>query len=340
MPNSNGPRGPLDDLIRALFEMAQKTADSSADAFDLRKVLRFLTRVVQIVDDSFEEVYGLLIEAAFLTPQALAAGRNMELAREFKMLLAKSHFRDATEICSRLRYLADNYHTEIRPIMQQENIKIDEWGSIFRLIDAYEGSIINDIEALAKDVSRDLERLTESALDETRTACHEKAEKLRGDLEALRNFKGRILGLSGEQGLLELAAADRSELQRIIANIEVGRGATIVGGDSIQNVRGSTIVTRSTDTTIIQDSVLKDAMKRVEAMADSETANALKQVAELVTASGNKNATEAMQGLTEELAKEEPRKSLLRLYWDQIVKVLPDAAKLAGGVAALAKLFV
>lgn len=58
-----------------------------------------------------------------------------------------------------------------------------------------------------------------------------------------------------------------------------------------------------------------------------------------VAASGNKEAGELLDQFNEELAKPEPRKSLLKRSWDGLVQVLPTVTTVANATTAVAKLF-
>lgn len=49
--------------------MLQTSTDLGVNDTDLRDILAFLTKVVQVVDQSFQDVYTLAIELAYVGPE-------------------------------------------------------------------------------------------------------------------------------------------------------------------------------------------------------------------------------------------------------------------------------
>ena len=82
---------------------------------DLRRVLSFLAKVAQVVDQAFQDVYSVLIELKYLSIRDLYTGRATELRKQLDMIQARSRYRDAEEICSRL------YHQSNPQILFQTN---------------------------------------------------------------------------------------------------------------------------------------------------------------------------------------------------------------------------
>lgn len=100
-------------------------------------------------------------------------------------------------------------------------------------------------------------------------------------------------------------------------------------GDRFQNVTGATIVNRS---------LVDQSFNRVRQTAGADVADALKQAAAIIEASGNRAAAEQFDGFNEELQKPEPRKSILRTLWSGVVSALPSldtAADLATKIGTL-----
>ncbi|MGH7888575.1 MAG: COR domain-containing protein, partial [Candidatus Binatia bacterium] len=102
------------------------------------------------------------------------------------------------------------------------------------------------------------------------------------------------------------------------------------GGDIFRGIQNSTIVNRS---------LVERSFNKVKSEVDEETAKVLLKVAEAVAKSGNKEAGEILDQFNEELAKLEPRKSLLKRSWDSLLQVLPTVTTVANATAAVAKLF-
>jgi hypothetical protein len=119
-------------------------------------------------------------------------------------------------------------------------------------------------------------------------------------------------------------------IQTYIREQTVGTTVEVVMGDKFSDIHNSTIVNRS---------FVENAFNKVNNQ-DQEAAKALLEVSKLVAKSGNKEAGELLDQFNEELAKPEPRKSLLKRSWDGLVLLLPTIKEVAGAAAAIAKLFV
>lgn len=65
----------------------------------------------------------------------------------------------------------------------------------------------------------------------------------------------------------------------------------------------------------------------------------LEEVAEQVEASGNKEAGEILEQLTEEISRDAPRASLMKRSWAALTDMLPNIAKIAGAGATISKIF-
>ncbi|MBU3030828.1 hypothetical protein [Paracoccus marinaquae] len=333
MPETAG--GPIQDIARALREMARSAAGSGADSFQLRRILRFVGEVVQVVDQCFEPVYALLIDIAYLTNEDLARDRPLQLRKELDLILAKSHFRDAAEICSRLRHLEAMYAETIEPIVVEQGIATGPWAEVFVLLNEYEGEIILRVHTCVNEVGDMLEGVEPARLDDLRRAARAQAMALRADLEQMHDLNARILGLSGHAGLMEITTTEADNRQQILfaetvdqRYVDQRRGNFM--GDTFANINNATIVNRSH---------VENAMIAAGNIGGPEASEALMQVAEAVAASGNAEAGELLDQFNAELASPEPRKSLLRRSWDGLVGILPELATIAGASATISKLF-
>jgi len=102
------------------------------------------------------------------------------------------------------------------------------------------------------------------------------------------------------------------------------------GGDIFKNITGSTIVNKS---------IVEASFNKVRERFDTDTANAIKVVAEEIEKSGNREAAELFESFNEELQKPQPKRSVLRNCWNGIVEVLPMLSELVGVVAKISALF-
>ncbi len=106
--------------------------------------------------------------------------------------------------------------------------------------------------------------------------------------------------------------------------------AEVIMGDKFANIQNATIINRS---------VVEDALKSVEASAGNEVSEALAVVARAVEDSDNAAAGALFNTFSEELKKPAPNKSALRQCWDSLVALLPDVATIAAASAKIATLF-
>ena len=100
-------------------------------------------------------------------------------------------------------------------------------------------------------------------------------------------------------------------------------------GDKFSNISGP----------IINRSLVESSFNKVKAQVGNEAADVLAKAAELIEASGNRQAAELFEQFNEELQRPEPRKSVLSTAWDGIVKIVPAISSIAGAAAAISKLF-
>ena len=277
---------------------------------------------------------GRRVDIADLSPSDLKRERHPVLRQDLDMILARSHFRDSTEICSQLRHLSAHYTEAVEPIISNTLTDRGAWADTFALINEYEGGIIVRVEMAVSNVGQMLGDVDEASLKDVRQAARGQATALREDLNRLRDLKGHIFGLSGKPGLMELTTTTREEaIQVVIAdtfdNRYMDQREGTFTGDTFSNISNSTVVNRST---------VSQAFNVAQARYDEETAQTLARIAEAVAASGNKEAGEALDMFSEEMTKDAPRPSILKLAWDGLVTTLPPIAKIAGASAAIAKL--
>jgi hypothetical protein len=101
-------------------------------------------------------------------------------------------------------------------------------------------------------------------------------------------------------------------------------------GDTFKNIKNSTIINRSQ---------INGAVNALQQANKPESAVALEKLADLVEASGNRDAGEYLDNFTEELQRQpEPRKSILRSMWDGINNLLPatkQALEITQGIEQL-----
>jgi hypothetical protein len=336
MSNDSSAYG-IEGIASELREMARSAIASNAAPFELRRVLRFVSQVVQVVDQCFANVFGLLIELRYLTADDLTQGRHRALLKELELVVSNSYFRNSLEVCSRLRYLEQMYQQSIEPIVRKKGLDTAAWGAVLRLLNEHEGAIVRTLQETVSDFSDSLESLTPSLLPPLHARAAERAAHLKEALSELRSLEGRILGLSGNEGLLELSASANSDGMNISFNTHIvndSRKGQFMG-DTFSGIQNASINNRS----IVNESSVEIAVNKVRGEAGDGTAEALGKIADAVRTSGNTQAAEFLDQLNEELGKPQPRKGLLRASWDNLVKTLPAVTAIAGAAGAIAKLF-
>ena len=102
----------LSALVTEVEGVALATAQSQeVSDNELSEVLSFLAKVSHVVEQAFRGVLLILIEIKFLRPNDLQPDRMQRLGHKTELVLARSHFRGAEGICSRLRTLTETYQT-------------------------------------------------------------------------------------------------------------------------------------------------------------------------------------------------------------------------------------
>ncbi|MFF0097699.1 hypothetical protein ACFYO8_00065 [Micromonospora sp. NPDC005257] len=102
-------------------------------------------------------------------------------------------------------------------------------------------------------------------------------------------------------------------------------------GDIFNNIgQGATIINRS---------FLSNSMNKLQDGGQADIADALKRVAEVIEQSGNSEAAENFDAMTQELAQPVPRKAILKTLWAGTVAALPVIADMTDVVEKVAGLF-
>jgi hypothetical protein len=102
-----------------------------------------------------------------------------------------------------------------------------------------------------------------------------------------------------------------------------------VMGDYFSNISNSTIINKSK---------VENAFNKIKNNHDEHTAAALVTIANFVEGSNNKEAGEAFDDFNEELNKEEPKKSKLSAFWNQLSVLLPVISTTVGIADKIAKI--
>jgi hypothetical protein len=104
-------------------------------------------------------------------------------------------------------------------------------------------------------------------------------------------------------------------------------------------VAGDKIDVRGSGNTIVNRSTVSNAFNRVKAVHSEDVAKALLDVEAAINKSGNKDAAENFESFSAELAKPEPKKSLLKTLWQGTLAALPTLQELPDVVTKISALF-
>lgn len=119
----------------------------------------------------------------------------------------------------------------------------------------------------------------------------------------------------------------------ILANDKaiIGQVRELIMGDHFDKIgAGATIVNRS---------ALANSLNKTHRGGGDDAARALQQLAQIIEASGNPEAAENLNALMEELDRPQPRKAIMKSFWNGIVAALPGIAQIAEIADHISQLF-
>jgi hypothetical protein len=119
--------------------------------------------------------------------------------------------------------------------------------------------------------------------------------------------------------------------QQSSRDIHVSRAEVTVEGDYFSNIgAGATVVNKS---------ALANSLNSIGKQAGGDAADALARLARIVEESGNQDAIDNFNALSEEIVRSQPKRNLLKAFWNAINAALPGIEKLAEIGVALSKVF-
>ena len=273
------------DLINQLKLMTQAVIENAnIDVTDSRRVLRFISKLTQVINQAFNNIYPILIEVSLLRDSDLGSDKIQELRREVKLLTSRDYYRDVQLICGQLNELQAQYRDNIEPIINNFTVvQKNEFREVFYLIDQHEGYLIGIVNNMTYDIDRQLDDLAQTqSVDKLVTFASEQAKIFKQSINELNLLGNKILGVSGKEGLLELLSTDKlSDSKNVIHNIMLAN--EIVMGDKFSNISNATINNRSTvnNATTVESKatvVSPKAQKFKDLLANNKTDDCIKQL--------------------------------------------------------------
>jgi hypothetical protein len=132
------------------------------------------------------------------------------------------------------------------------------------------------------------------------------------DFDEHKNHFDTVLFSQREIMSLKFNHEKVQKISQIFQIFQITTGPMIFG-DNIQNNSG----------TVINRSIVLNSFNKVKEMLGEDDARLLQQITEEVERSENKDAVEIMEGFHQELQKPEPKKSLLKSFWNGVVTAVP-----------------
>jgi hypothetical protein len=342
----------LQSVIQELVGVIDTSSgDLSLNSEGQRTVLRFVARVVHVVEQALQDVYVLAVDVKHIRPGD--AAEIARLSRELDLVLMRSHAK-SEGICSRLHALREVFESDVSLLLRCTPGD-PRWHQLFWLLDDREGRVIQLIQNVVQELKSALQTLEQVGFfgrsktrDEVRLAAEEASVQLRAALGELREIRDKILGLSGQAGLLELTEDSpeqfRQEARALTVKITTGDlyrteiqhsmvGALAVGDHA--TATGTATVQQGTLTQEQHRAAIKEAQKALlddEDRLDALVSEALGQFLLLA-----RKIQVEQQNLAQVQAK--MKETLDEVWAQQVVKgmksqALPQGLKVIGALAA------
>jgi hypothetical protein len=186
----------------------------------LKQVLAFLTKVAHVLDQAYRDLLSILIDIKHLEASDLQDTTLTALRKRLDLVASTSHYRDAEEICSRLKTLKETYLNELQGYIDP-NRKY-EWSGLFGIIEDREGRIIMLIRDQLAQLNKEMAQVNSSTdLMSIRELASSHIDTIKRDLNELNTFTNKILGLSGNAGLLEMLRDPNATPQTVISSLKI-----------------------------------------------------------------------------------------------------------------------
>ena len=155
MDNVNALVQQLENLIQAV------AANQQINGSDLRRVMRFISKVNQVVNQAFQNVYPILLEIKMLKEEDIGTKKIEKIEEELELMNARDYYRNVELICGQLRELQSQYERFISPIVASLDTDVQlEFSRIFQLLEDREDNIMYMVRQMTGQVSYQLHTLS------------------------------------------------------------------------------------------------------------------------------------------------------------------------------------
>lgn len=310
------------DLAHKLAAGARATAHSRLPAPDIRRVLRFLSKVALVVDQALEDVLALALDIQYIRPHELTDDRRSGLQKELDLLISRSHYRDMEEICSRLGMLRAQYEQQIGPLLK--GVDTREWGNLFALVDEREGYVVYLVHQSTTSLRALL--LQGSPVAALNAEARSVVTRLKASLVDLRRTTNDILGLSGTPGLMELTALTpgSSDSESIVEVYDMSHSKHVNFGDSAV-FSGNLTVADSIQHSFnaIQKAANPDLEKALESLARQ-----VSSLCQQLPVEDQETVSRRLKSLVEEASAKKPDPSVLAVSAGGILEAAKAVASM------------
>ena len=206
----------LVDQLEIMVETV--TNDSSLINPELRRILKFINKVILVVDQAFQDVLNTFDDLRYVTDKDVQSGDLSLLIEDVELLRKRDRYRDVEYICGRLYTLKEIFHRQIEPVINKQAYQVDSWKEVFWLIEDREGKIIMMVDRLIWDIRNTIEKFESNqiTLNELRNTANTSYHQLKTSIEELHKLNNKIMGFSGEAGIMELTnIGDDKKIQTI-----------------------------------------------------------------------------------------------------------------------------
>lgn len=327
----------INPLVEQMVRMMAMASNNPAVSNDeLSQLLRFISKVEQVVSQSFKNIYSLLLKLKYLDVADLNGPKIDDLRQELDYLVSPQYFHDVQLICGQLRVLSDQYRDQISPVIEMKMTENrDQFREMFHMLDQYEGYLIGIFRNMTGRMATQLAEMTtvDDLLELKRTATAQTVV-ISESLQKLQDISNSILGLSGRPGFLELTETNRNEVQQRIQatfnftdnSIHTGNISGISGSNF--SIGSGNTQTHTTTTTTGLDAGGVAALLR-ELLAEVGTLAIQPQLQQ--TAQANLTAAQT------ELAEEKPDKDFLGKNLQKVADNLKRAGVIVNETTSIGK---
>jgi hypothetical protein len=329
------------DGLRNLADTIREVAESAGNnraipENDLRTLLLFMGKVCDVVEQAFRDVYAVLIQIRLLDSSAPHSANIRQLHGDLHLLLARDHYRDAEMVCGRLHALRDQFQHHVEPIVDKLQTG-DRWRALFWLLDDREGRVITLVQSIVRELDQFIAGGTTADLDKAKKIARSRADEVRFVVLEMQNFNNGLLGMSGQEGWLELIGHDRGKLAAQVALVFQHDDHRTYEKNIVQADNNSGAIAVGHGNQATNNNSTKSGLSKAE--VDELFTKAIAEVQKLKLPGGASNtAANQLEVAKDEAIKDEPDLEYVAKTLEKATATVKKAGVLVTATTALGKL--